>query len=164
MNDAPVQGLTQRQAAEQLGKSLGWVNRLVRDGVLELLPSGRIDPASIEKGHNAAALPVAEGPARSAKGRTLADVKLQREEWTAKEAALDYHERVGLLVHRSQVEAEQVDIARRVRDEMLGVPATVAPHLVGLTDQRVIESRVRQAVLHALNALSVDDAAGRAAA
>lgn len=165
MQDEP-EGLTQRQAAERIGKSQPWISRMVQAGELRLLPGGRIDPQSLVT-IDTSSRKRSAGPVRSSGGLTLVQARLEREKWNGRQAALDYHERVRNLVAMKDVEAAQIDVARRVRERFLGVAARVAPDIVGLGDARIIESRLRRVLLDELRELTemgelppaIDDAA-----
>lgn len=143
-------GLTQRQAAEKIGKSVGWINRLVKEGRVPLLDNGKIDPEGLA---TVVITPVSTGPVR-ANGGTLVEARTEREQYAAKDAALNYYTRIHALTPTAEVEAQNFEQARAFRDAMLGIPASVAPQLVGLTDQRVIEFRVRAAITKALGKLA----------
>lgn len=142
-SDAGEQGLTQREAAAKLGKSVGWVNRKISDGFIQLLPNGRVDPAGLTK--TVPSRPSSSGPAVSAAGKTSAASRAERDAIAAKMLGLDYAERVGAVTATSEVEAAQTTIARAFRDGLLALPAQLAPSLINMTDARPIEHALRRA-------------------
>lgn len=139
------QGLTQREAATRLKKSLGWVNRLVADGTLTKLPNGRIDPASLPAAAGARSAPAAT--ARNTAGQTSAEARAERDHITARMAALDYAQRVGQVTAVADVEAAQTTIARQFRDGLLALPALLAPSLINIGEPRAIEHALRRAFI-----------------
>ena len=144
------QGLTQREASTRLGVSVGTINARVKSGDLRLLPNGRIDPASLSD-----QLPLTSGaapPPRTSKGRTASQGRALREEITAEIAALDLAERTREVVSVAAVQAEQFEMARRLRDALLALPARLAPSLINLPEPRQIEIALDRALKDALTA------------
>ena len=67
---------------------------------------------------------------------------------------LEYGEKSGELVKRKDVESEFFTLARTVRDAVLNVPGRVSAELAGVTDQHVINSRIEEELVKALEELA----------
>lgn len=141
--EADEQGLTQREVATLLKLSLGKVNRLVRDGDLDLLPNGRVSQASVDRYRAGGAASPPPAP-RNTAGRTASQAKADKDGYDAKLKALDYAERVGAITPTAEVEAAQTTLARHLRDGLLALPAQVAPSLINIPDPRHIEATLRR--------------------
>jgi hypothetical protein len=92
--------------------------------------------------------------------------RAKREEFQAKRAELDYHERVGTLVHAADVREQQFTIFREMRDNILAISTRIAPRLAAETDplriQVMLDDEHRKALNELARALAVDPAGGTA--
>ena len=87
----------------------------------------------------------------------LAESQRKKEEFRAKLVELEYEERVGTLVQKSEVEKEGFRVARLVRDGVLNVPARLAGILAAENDQRKVHDLIEKELRQALEALANDD-------
>ena len=77
-----------------------------------------------------------------------------RETYNAKLARLDYEERSSKLLNAEDVAKDAVEVARRVRGRVFGIPGQMAAVLASETDSRVIERLLGQELRTALEELS----------
>ena len=77
-----------------------------------------------------------------------------RETYNAKLARLDYEERTSKLLNAEEVAREAVEVARRVRTRMFGIPGQMAEALASETDSRAIEHLLTKELRTALEELS----------
>lgn len=139
---------SRREVAEALGISRQRVEKLIRDGRIVETAAGidieaartaylqTIDPAK----RQAYEARTSAGP-RAQYGRRGADeitdaesgevlnfatARTQKEAANAKRAALEYQIRAGNYVARDEVRAREFEIARKLRDRILGFPARLA--------------------------------------
>src|SRR5262245_5311276 len=75
-----------------------------------------------------------------------------RESYQAKLAQLEYEERIGRLVPKSEVELEAFDAARLLRDRILAAPGQLAT----MTEEREIAALLRDELRRALTEASHD--------
>lgn len=96
----------------------------------------------------------------------LAAERLRKMAADAELAEIDLGRQKGQLLEASRVEAEQEDLARRIRDRVLLVPREVAADCAKLGDDIAIEATITLALKRAMEGLSkelTEDAVGRAA-
>lgn len=90
--------------------------------------------------------------------------RAKREEFQAKRAELDYHERVGTLVSAAEIREQQFTIFRELRDNILAISTRVSPRLAAETDpvriQVMLDEEHRKALHELSRALAVDIAGG----
>lgn len=72
-------------------------------------------------------------------------------------AELDYRKRLGELVERTAVEAENFRLGRQVRDTLKNIPARLCGILAAETDQRKVYDILEAEILKSLEVLAVDD-------
>lgn len=93
----------------------------------------------------------------------LADSQRKKEEFRAKLVELEYEERVGTLVRKSEVEKEAFRIGRLVRDAILNVPSRLAGILAAESDQRRVHDLLEKELRQALESLAVNENGGAVA-
>ncbi len=91
------------------------------------------------------------------KDPALAKSQAKKEEFRAKLVELEYEERVGTLVKKSEVEKEAFRVGRLVRDAVLNVPSRLAGILAAESDQRKVHDLLEKELRQALEALAIDD-------
>jgi hypothetical protein len=155
--------LSQRAFARLKGWNPGYVNKLVKRGVIVLDAEGLIDAAAADaaiaaakdpgKAHMAAVNERQRAQARGLPPPPAADdegddepaaapsanatyhrAKTAREVYEARGAALDYQERVGKLVRADDVRRTAFEKARAMRDRLLSIPDRIAPVLAAESD------------------------------
>lgn len=96
----------------------------------------------------------------SLKDPAIAKSQAKKEEFRAKLVELEYEERVGTLVKKSEVEKEAFRVGRLVRDAVLNVPSRLAGILAAESDQRKVHDLLEKELRQALEALAIDDKPG----
>ena len=86
----------------------------------------------------------------------LAAERLRKMAADAQLAELELGRQQGKLLDAARVEAEQEDIARRLRDRLLQVPREVAADCARLGEETAIEATLTQAIRRALDGLSTN--------
>lgn len=122
------------------------------------LRAGGLDPALQTTGTAA----IGGGDAETG----LAAERLRKMAADAQLAELTLARQKGEVLDAQQVEAQQEDIARRVRDRIQQVPREIAADCARLSDEIAIEATMALALRRALNGLTEEltaDAAGGAA-
>jgi phage terminase Nu1 subunit (DNA packaging protein) len=84
----------------------------------------------------------------------LHESRARREHFQAELAAMQVAQGRGELVSAAEVQKEAFHCARNVRDNMLSIPARLAPELAGCTDARTVYLRLEQEITNALRALA----------
>lgn len=64
----------------------------------------------------------------------------------AQQAQLDYLKNTGVLVEKAAVEREEFELGRRLRDRLMALPRQISGVLAVETDERQIESLLRNAL------------------
>lgn len=98
------------------------------------------------------------------KDPAIAKSQAKKEEFRAKLVELEYEERVGTLVKKSEVEKEAFRVGRLVRDAVLNVPSRLAGILAAESDQRKVHDLLEKELRQALEALAIEDQGGTVAA
>jgi len=87
-----------------------------------------------------------------------------REAYRARLAKLDFEERTGKLVSADEVRAVTFRVARATRDQIMGVPARLAPIVAAATEplevQRLLEEALRDVCAEISHAVKAMAAAG----
>ena len=102
----------------------------------------------------------AQQPADSGVGPSITGIpnyqmsRAVRETYNAKLVRLDYEERASKLLNAEEVAREAVEVARRVRTRMFGIPGQMAEALASETDSRAIERFLTKELRTALEELS----------
>lgn len=99
-------------------------------------------------------------PPDSLKDPAIAKSQAKKEEFRAKLVELEYEERVGTLVRKSEVEKEAFRVGRLVRDAVLNVPSRLAGILAAESDQRKVHDLLEKELRQALEALALDGKPG----
>jgi len=82
--------------------------------------------------------------------------KAKKAEIDAEIAYLDFQERVGKLVSKDAADSKLFEFFRRVRDRMLGLPATCADGLAAAPDARAIRVSLTEEIRKALDEVARD--------
>lgn len=80
--------------------------------------------------------------------------KAHEKTFKAKMAELDYLKRKGELVERVDVEREVFDMARKVRNNILNIPAKIMDKLAATTDPFEVEKLLTDELYQALEGLA----------
>ncbi|MCK7615194.1 winged helix-turn-helix domain-containing protein [Roseibium sediminicola] len=83
--------------------------------------------------------------------QSYSDAKARRAEIDAEIAWLDYQERIGNLISRDEADAKQFETFRRIRDRLMGLPATCAELLAAAPDARAIRVMLSDEIRKALD-------------
>lgn len=132
-------------------------------------PESRSDPAGGDTGVEASADLLGSPPAASgaapAEDKGYLAARTREKEFQAKQAELNYLERVGELVSAAAVREEQFSIFREHRDKLEQIPSNVSDKLAAETDpqrvEHVLRTEIRKTLDELSRALAVDAAAGR---
>jgi len=84
----------------------------------------------------------------------LHESRARREHFQAELAAMNVAQQRGELVSAADVQKEAFQCARNVRDNMLAIPARLAPELAGCSDARQVYLRLESEITTALRALA----------
>ena len=147
------QGLTQAEFARQNGWSRQYVNKLVKQGRIEV-KGGRIDPVAAKKAIEELAEPStvlrqsnpSQGeviastsyPVDNRKAVDFASARTMREAFRAKMAKMEYEEKAGKLTDASKVREDAFRAGRIIRDALLGIPDRLADILAAEQDPRQV--------------------------
>lgn len=82
------------------------------------------------------------------------EARADRERTQAKNAELDYLERVGELVSVTAVREETFSVFRKIRDNIVGIGARLAPRIAAETDPVRVEHLINEETRKALDELS----------
>ncbi len=113
----------------------------------------------------------AEGGAQAVPGERVAasyrESLAAREAYRARLAKLDFEERTGKLVSADEVRAATFRVARATRDQIMGVPARLAPLVAAVSEplevQRLLEEALRDVcaeLSHAVKAMATAGSPG----
>lgn len=160
-----MQGLSERQYAEQIGRSRPAVQKMKRAGKLVLFPDGSInaaasdarraentDPAQ-ERGNGPPAAQAATGdPGGDAEALPEGDGKLppflrartMHEVLKVQERRIAVEVKKGALVDKAKAEAMVFRLAREERDAWITWPARAAPVIAAEIEQALAEEGVRE--------------------
>lgn len=150
--------MTVTEIASHVGVHKSTVSRQARAHNL-VGADGKIDLAAYQALRANGLDPVMQtsGPAMAAAGDAesgLAAERLRKMAADAQLAELELGRQQGKLLDAARVEAEQEDIARRLRDRLLQVPREVAADCARLGEETAIEATITQAIRRALDGLS----------
>lgn len=115
-------------------------------------PAGLLDTAERQMPESLPAKD--EPPASAADSKGYLDARTREKEFQAKQAELNYLERVGELVSAADVRGEQIEIYRELRDKLEQLPARVSQKLAAETDPQRIEHALSTEIRITLNELS----------
>lgn len=171
-------GMSIRAYARQRGISEGAVRKAISSGRISAEADGTIapdkadaawerntDPAQQRKPEPASPVTQPRPPVRPpspdpepAAGNPAAPnyqvSRAIRETYNAKLTRMDYEERQGKLLKAEDVAREAFEMARRVRDRLLGIPNRMAAVLASETDAKKIEQLLTKELRIALEELS----------
>jgi hypothetical protein len=138
--------------AEHRGCSAAYVSKLIRLGRLAapaLLADGRVNVTLADQMLGAPTLDVlAPVPIAAATSRA------EREAANARIARIRADEMEGALLPRDKVDGRVFDLVRRLRDELLAWPESVAPRLTTMTAERAIADLLTAELEEKLNRLA----------
>lgn len=135
-------GVSIRQGAKLLGISHEGLRKLILRGLVSKLPDGTLDPAVLRREY-AANL----HPGRGKGGAGNADAgpdpthgyraaRAVRESFEARLREMEYRQKSGELVSRTEVREAAFKVSRRARDMLLAVASRLGPVLAGTSDPR----------------------------
>ena len=120
----------------------------------------------IAAGHPAPAQPVqvpefqaGGGAAGTSKNATYLQAKTAREVYEAKNAQLEYEERIGKLIRADAVRATWASRIASTRDALLQIPSRLAPVLAAETDLAAVTLLLEDEIRQALAELSREEPA-----
>lgn len=87
-------------------------------------------------------------------GMSLNQVKIQKEYWLGKKAEIEYKRQMGEVVSIDEVNKNAFEIARMVRDNLLGISARLTPALASESDHYVIRTLIDEEIGRALKSIS----------
>jgi len=88
------------------------------------------------------------------KKQSLADSQAQKALYDAAIRKLDFEERDGELLKKSDVEKDAYNMARIIRDAILNIPDRISAELASMTDVHVISEKLNAELNQALEELS----------
>lgn len=151
---APPTGLSQRQAAQQLGLAVSRVNRLLAEGRLARLENGRVCPRSVAEAQAVVGrrqrhpAPAPDGDGQGGPGAwTYNEARRRAMVATARMRELELRERRRELIEREAVARTWEQVATATRERLMAVPSAAAMQL-GLTPEQagLLEQLVRGAL------------------
>lgn len=141
--------------AKLMGCSQPAVSQMVSKGVVRLRPDGKIDLVQAQKDWNAHVTPATTfGKRKEAEPKTIDGKKdseryykarADREEAEAAMVKLELAEKEKALLDAKITEAIYTNGLITLRNNILAVSRSVAPSLVGITDENVIADKIYQA-------------------
>lgn len=148
--------LSLRAYAQHRGVALAAVQKAITTGRITTV-DGKIDPEIADKqwaensnARSAAPTEKAKPASAAADGGTGANYQVARairEQFAARNAKLDYDERIGRLLDRDAVEKAAFESHRQIRDFMLAIPDRLAPILAAESDPqkvlRILDDEIR---------------------
>jgi len=87
-------------------------------------------------------------------GKTLNHVKIQKEFWLGKKAEIEYKKQMEELVSNDDVNKNAFEVARAVRDGLIGMSARLSPILAAEDDAHVIRTLIDEEVYRSLSSVS----------
>ncbi len=151
--------VTQAEYARRRGVAASVVCKAVKAGRLELV-DGKVDVRTADKQwqERTDADQQARGNGnRKTRGDGYYAAKTAREGYQAKQAQLDYEQRLGELVRRVDVEKAAFQKGRVLRDRFLSLPDRMAPIMAAESDANVCHAKMRAEILSILRELAAGD-------
>jgi len=166
--------ISRRQFAARIRKSEAWVRRLISEGSIPVDASGRLNAAAAFEAWEAlrgtatpppaastprppSADPDDSSPPPDGAFLSIADVnaafgraKLRDKQAQARLRELRFEEARGLLVKRSDVDADSANVGALIRTTLLGLPGKLAPQLSGRVLQTEDVGRLLEAEIDAV--------------
>lgn len=87
-------------------------------------------------------------------GKSLNEVKIQKEYWLGKKAEIEYKRQMGEVVSIDEVNQNAFETARLLRDKLLGISARLTPVLASEEDHHVIRTLIDEEINRALKSIS----------
>jgi hypothetical protein len=91
---------------------------------------------------------------QQSKRQQYENARTATEVYKAKLAQLEYEEKSGELVRAADIRKKLYEVARDVRNGMMGIASRTAPVLVAMDDQHEIQTRLSEEIATALESLS----------
>ncbi|MBU8543985.1 MULTISPECIES: hypothetical protein [Roseomonadaceae] len=139
--------VTKARYAEHRGCSAAYISKLIRQERLAapaLMANGRINVILADQMLGAPGADELEfAPAAALPTSSPISARAEREYAQARIARVRADEMEGLRLTRASVEARVFDLLRRLRDELLAWPETIAPQLVPMTSDRLVADALR---------------------
>lgn len=89
-----------------------------------------------------------------------AEARAVREAYNAKLARLKYEQQLGILVNAEEVRTAAFNLARRTRDELMGMPERIAAQIAATDDPAEVERILEDEIERVCQELSNADAVG----
>ena len=146
----PATGVVSKSRyAQHRGCSAAYISKLIRRGTLAapaLLPDGKINVLLADQmlGQSTASGVGLDLVPAAAAVPSAPSARSERELHQARLAKVKADEAEGRLLRRADVELRIFEVLRRLRDELLAMPASLAPTLARLTDEREIEAHLNR--------------------
>ena len=167
------QGVIPAEYARMRGMTRQNVSKHIKNGIITLLPNGNIDPEAADKEladkldpsfakgdegsdsllAQASRSAPANGTNNDANDRTFHKVKTFEKKYQAKSAKLAYEKEVGMLVNAKEVRDAAFSLARKVRDQMLGIPDRVAALIAAEKDKKKVHETLVEEIEKALQGI-----------
>lgn len=167
------QGVIPAEYARMRNMSRQNVSKHIKNGIITLLSNGNIDPEAADKqladNLDPAFTKGDEGPdsllAQASRGapvnstnndandRTFHKVKTFEKRYQAKSAKLAYEKEIGMLVNAKEVRDAAFSLARKVRDQMLGIPDRVAALIAAERDKSKVHKVLVEEIEKALQGI-----------
>lgn len=87
-------------------------------------------------------------------GKTLNDVKIQKEFWLGKKAEIEYKKQMKEVVSIEEVNKNAFEVARALRDSLLGMSARVTAMVTHENDPHVVRTLIDEEVNRTLTSVS----------
>ena len=132
--------VSQAEYARTKGVSKVYIGRLVKDEIITLDDSGKIDPELADK-QIADAMPEGIGAKKkksSGKKSSFSEAKTKEKRLQVSLLELSYQEKSGELVKAKDVEVAAFNEARKLRDNMLNIPDRVSALIAAESDENVV--------------------------
>ncbi len=159
------QGVSQAKYAEMRNMSRQNVHKHVKNGIITLLPNGNIDPefadeelaenlnpAFTNKGTEHCA-PTVQKKAKSNTNNTFNTARTIEKGYQAKLAELTYKKEIGEVVNAKEVRDAAFSTARKIRDQMLGIPDRVAALIAAEKDKVKVHKTLAEEIKKGLKAV-----------
>jgi hypothetical protein len=148
--------LSQRAYARHRGVTPRAVKKAIDSGRITLTRNKRIDPVKADKQWDDNTSPdLRSGGADPFSNKAVyAKARAHRETYTAKLAKLEFEERSGRLIDRSEVERVWFESGQLIRDGILNVPARLGSLLASISDPHQVHQLLDAELRKALNEVS----------
>jgi predicted membrane chloride channel (bestrophin family) len=161
--------MNQKEYAAHRGCVPSYINRLVKNGTLNLDEDGKLDPKVCDE-----ILRLIKDPARTVmddsdddaeepadKRGTYNDAALQYKLAQTQVLQLQLRKEAGELVSKAEVDREAFESKRKIRDRLQRLPTQIAGKLVKMTNEMEIQAflaaQIREVLTELSNAVGTDE-------